>query len=385
MVLEDSISHKDSACGDGEGDEPVQWCAAGEGTGANVPLEAPDIGFTDEEIRGISDSCMRYSDMVASVSRICDAYRNAIPSMDAVQEMVNNISTILLKLTDYASVVQGMYSTLAHFAENLSELVSSIDLDAIMGSLRTFVVERRRADLLMRTNWPLFMVDDDAFCNALDELAAGDYDEGSRGCVLEIASEHLDEEWLDATLARWGRHDELSHGVKALLGRAIARHKNKDYEGCVALLMNLFEGLIEKYLPKVNLDEGQIEEFDAQAKRHGLRSLRMEEKKLRRLGARDRVLLLMMLNEDGMFAIRCAVDYIVDVVLTGTIDDDLASHNPLRNKICHGDQTEYGTEEHSLKAILATDIMIRLGSAVLAVQVDVECGTEEQGQKASVA
>lgn len=82
----------------------------------------------------------------------------------------------------------------------------------------------------------------------------------------------------------------------------------------------------------------------------------------------------------GMCTIRCAVDYIVDVVLTGKMDDELAARNPLRNKICHGDQTEYGTKEHSLKAILVTDIMIRLGSAVLALRADVECDGESQGQ-----
>ena len=81
-----------------------------------------------------------------------------------------------------------------------------------------------------------------------------------------------------------------------------------------------------------------------------------------------------------MCTIRCAVDYIVDVVLTGKMDDELAARNPLRNKICHGDQTEYDTKEHSLKVILVTDIMIRLGSAVLALQADAECGGESQGQ-----
>ena len=33
---------------------------------------------------------------------------------------------------------------------------------------------------------------------------------------------------------------------------------------------------------------------------------------------------------------------------------------PLRNKICHGDQLNFGTEEHSLKAILTVDMLIQL-------------------------
>ena len=232
----------------------------------------------------------------------------------------------------------------------------------------------------MRAKWPLFLVDDVAVCSALDELMLVDFDEDISERVSEIACKNLDSGWLDETLARWAEHDELPNGVRALLGRAAKRHENGDYEGCVALLMNLFEGLIERYLPKVNLNDGQIKEFDVHAGRHGLRPLHIDENKLRRLSARDRVLLMMMLADDGMYAIRCAVDYIVDVVLTGKMDDGLAARNPLRNKICHGDQTEYGTKEHSLKAILVTDIMIRLGSAVIALQVDAECDGESQGQ-----
>lgn len=54
----------------------------------------------------------------------------------------------------------------------------------------------------------------------------------------------------------------------------------------------------------------------------------------------------------------------VDVVLINAKDfDGKAAHNPLSNKICHGQQTNYGTKEHSIKAILATDIVIRLGCA----------------------
>lgn len=44
-------------------------------------------------------------------------------------------------------------------------------------------------------------------------------------------------------------------------------------------------------------------------------------------------------------------------------DEAIAAHNPLRNKICHGVQTNYGTEEHSLKAILAINLITRLGCA----------------------
>lgn len=67
-----------------------------------------------------------------------------------------------------------------------------------------------------------------------------------------------------------------------------------------------------------------------------------------------------------------AIGYIVGVTLTNDMDDELAAHNPLRNKICHGVQTEYGSLEYSLKAILVTDIVIRCVAAALEGQATLE-------------
>lgn len=62
---------------------------------------------------------------------------------------------------------------------------------------------------------------------------------------------------------------------------------------------------------------------------------------------------------------QVAGGYIVDVVLANRMDENIALHNPLSNKISHGIQTNYGTWEHALKTTLVTDILIRLGSMVL--------------------
>ena len=67
------------------------------------------------------------------------------------------------------------------------------------------------------------------------------------------------------------------------------------------------------------------------------------------------------------------------VILTNAMTDDLAAHNLLRNKICHGAQTEYGTVEHSLKAILVTDIVIRFGAVIFAGKAEGARDCEPRG------
>ncbi|WP_418238584.1 hypothetical protein [Ellagibacter isourolithinifaciens] len=68
------------------------------------------------------------------------------------------------------------------------------------------------------------------------------------------------------------------------------------------------------------------------------------------------------------------------VTFANAMDVDLAARNPLRNKICHGQQTEYGTQEHSLKAILVTDIVIRYGAVILEGQTDTENESEYEDE-----
>lgn len=43
-----------------------------------------------------------------------------------------------------------------------------------------------------------------------------------------------------------------------------------------------------------------------------------------------------------------------------TLDSMYRDHNPLRNKICHGEQMSFGTKEISLKAIFIVNLLLHL-------------------------
>lgn len=118
--------------------------------------EVPMIELPAEVVQSLSDTSKHYSDMFTSVAAISEAYSKVMPSMDTIRESINNISSVLANLPDYTSMVRGMYPALAQFAENVKLLVSIIDLSAVSESLRRTLLERQRAELLMRAKWPLF-------------------------------------------------------------------------------------------------------------------------------------------------------------------------------------------------------------------------------------
>lgn len=287
----------------------------------------------------------------------------------------------LQHLSDYSSMIQRMVPALSHLAEVAREVARGVDIKAIADAFRPIALKSKRVEILGRSNWPMYLIDDADACNRLDTLPADATDAELRRLVSEIAFGSLDDKWLRETRVRWREHDELTTGEKRVLESALNRHEKDDYEGCVALLMNLLEGLIEKYCPpKFKTLEGkQAELFDLYAGKLGVNPSHNKKGDARKLSnVKDRVLLLVLLSQDGWYTFHHAADYIISVILTNTMDADTAAHNPLRNKICHGEQTDYDTLEHSLKAILATDVVIRFGAAVLAGPMEIDCDDEFQ-------
>lgn len=303
--------------------------------------------------------------------------------MTATCEALKAVSTAWTNLPDYASIFRNIYPALQRFADYAKELTRGIDFDSLAAAMRPIALNAKRVELLGRSKWPMYLVDGVEVCNGLDMLSLSATEEELERLVTGIACANLGSEWLKETRSRWNDHAELSSGERGVLNRALHRHERGDYEGCVALLMNLFEGLIEKYFPdEINKLEGdQAEFFDLQAKKLGVGLSHKKDGAPRKLAnVKDKVLVMVVLSENGWYAFQNAAEYIVGVTLANAMDADLAAHNPLRNKICHGEQTEYGTQEHSLKAILVTDVIIRYGAAILQGQGNAECVDGPQGQ-----
>lgn len=352
--------------------------------GAHLPLEnipvLPTVKLPDEALRAFEQAQELSSGMTPAIESIQTGYKQLQDSMAATSEV---FKVAWANLPDYASMFRNAYPALQRFADYAKEVTRGIDFDVITSTLRPIALKAKRIDLLGRANWPMYLVDDEEVCNGLDMLSPQATDEELKELVTGVACANLDSEWLGETRSRWEDHAELSSGERGVLARALNRHERGDFEGCVALLMNLFEGLVEKYFPDEmsKLDGERAELFDLHAKKLGVGLSRKRNGKPRELtNAKDKVLVMVVLSENGWYTFQHAAEYIVGVTFTNAMDADLAAHNPLRNKICHGQQTEYGTQEHSLKAILVTDIVIRYGTAILEGQTDAESEDGHQGQ-----
>ena len=286
--------------------------------------------------------------------------------VERVSRALDNSMAPLYNQIDYSAALRSVHAAMQHVAKVVKAATEKIELNGIVNVFKPIAIKLNRLSVLTKTQWPMYLVDNSKACDQIDSLPDDASDEVLKSRVDQIAFECLDEQWLNETKAIWESHEEISEGEMRLLVSALERHRKQDYEGCVSLLMNIFEGLIEKYAPDGKaLNEEQEKAFDIYAKQHRVATLYSEGKRRKLRNIKDKVLLMLVTSENGWLVFDSAINYLVDITFINSMDNALAAHNPLRNQICHGKQTEFDTLEHSLKAILVTDLIIRYGGALL--------------------
>lgn len=285
---------------------------------------------------------------------------------ERINSALANSMAPLYKQIDYSVALQSVHAAMEHVAKVVKAATEKIDLSGIINAFKPIAIKLNRLSVLTKTQWPMYLVDNPKACDQIDSLPDDAPDEVLKSRVGQIAVECLDDQWLDETRAIWESHEEISEGEMRILVSALERHRKQDYEGCVSLLMNIVEGLIDKYAPDGKaLNEEQEEAFDIYAKQHRVATLYSEGKRRKLRNIKDKVLLMLVTSENGWLVFDSAINYLVGITFINSMDNALAAHNPLRNQICHGKQTEFDTLEHSLKAILVTDLIIRYGGALL--------------------
>lgn len=241
---------------------------------ASIPPEliyAPRFSLPAETISATQEAQEIQKNLAASISTFDKNYNALQSSLSDVCESAKAISSVFSGLIDCSSMVQGMCPVLRQVIEQVREATKGIDIQALAESMRPLALKARRIEILDKANWPMYLVNDETLCDALDLLPENITEADIRERVTDIAREQLGAEWLAETKGRWQEHDEISTGEMRLLSSALERHAKGDYEGCVSLLMGLLEGLLCKYAPILKeLDDEQTELFDMNAKTHGL-------------------------------------------------------------------------------------------------------------------
>jgi len=220
------------------------------------------------------------------------------------------------------------------------------------------LMDKGYLNTLKDIQWPLFLEHDPELRERIDDLCP---EEGEDYPLEDISREiccYFSNEKVDLKLSNWMSAD-VAKSRKAALEEAILLHKQGLYYGSTALLMCQVGGIIEhitRYTKDNNFDVESdfekfiCEDFDIEYDKHKIGIKHNKEK--------DLMFRLMIYPDSGFAYWRTVTEYLYNITMSN--EDKYMSHNPMRNKVCHGFDDNFGTEEKSLKSILIIDLLINL-------------------------
>lgn len=291
-----------------------------------------------------------------------DTVKNLTSSLIAIQNGMNSLvlshaeQLVTLSQSQGAAVSSIIQSeamkTVINVVQRITNMVASINIKPLLKNISDAMIPIRYIYLLERLNWPIFLIEDEQL--RTDILDACN-DREDPAIVAEIIYKYCTEDFFVAMEDDWMNCSVLSEGRKPILSQAIHLHKQEFYFASTSMLMCQLYGIaadIEKALKGNNLKLNKDEkEFVADI--FDLNSKYIDKEK-------GQLFQILMFTESRMMLWETMANYLRDVCFFSGQDYSHIKNQPLRNKICHGDQIEFGTQEHSLKAIFVIDMLIQL-------------------------
>lgn len=267
-----------------------------------------------------------------------------------LRQIVESVSAASQALV--ATIQSDAVQNVLQFGQKIAQTFATYDFSPMLKNLSEAMIPIRYIHLLEQVKWPLFLINDEELRDQILSACAVEEDEEA---VKEIAFSYCDETFLSSLEEDWIACSAINPNRKPILSEALQMHKQGFYYASISILMCQLYGIASDIdvLAKENglLLNQEDKEFVAEHFEIDIKYINNEK---------GRLLQSLMLTESGILLWNAMGDYIKNVTLYSGSDYSHIENQPLRNKIGHGDQLNFGTKEHSLKAILTIDMMIQL-------------------------
>ena len=260
----------------------------------------------------------------------------------AIKQLSETIASIHKSYVyDFSEKLQGITVNLK------TEIKSFFDNESVKRALKNV----RYLNSLDRSEWPLFHLhfQDPDYVSSLKE-------DGYFPYILFFYRD----EYKKVLIESWKNARIIKDTRKPILEEALTLFDNHFYYGTCSILMCQLYGIT-----------GDIDCF---SKEHALKITEEQEKEIKELygiidprkGKSEKELLfqkLIHVHENFLWWDK-TLQYINNFVLKNPQKPINELTVPHRNKICHGEQLNFGTQEHALKAIFIIDSLIKFSNAI---------------------
>ena len=308
--------------------------------------------------------------LASKVSSIYNVNKDMLPKMNSVNNTINNS---LLSLN--TALINSVTAAFSQYSKNIYQMNQKYFdriVRVINDSLKKHIVsmpkikfpniseETRKRILFLKiaikANYPIYFEIDtelqDRILNIYDEY----HNEPQEIILQEIehcVTEYFNHEILNEILDNWIDQSWIDLKRREALKEAIEVYEEGRYYSTGSILMCQLGGLITELYDITNTKEVlPIKERKEILSYYHINKNYSEKAKIAQM---------MSMQSGGAALWHSSANYLMNYTYSSSEDSATFEKDPGRNKICHGEQTNYGNQVMALKAILVTDIVIQLG------------------------
>lgn len=297
------------------------------------------------DIQAIADSFKRISARLNEILQ-SESFRQTNQAIaDSFKQIATRWNDILQS--------ESFHQTIANLRDVINSILTTkwADLSLTTGEA---IQQINYINFAQEIKWPIYHIHDDALRIALLNIDPSNSEE-IRTTILS----HFSNDRVFQISEKWQSSKAVVADRMPLLQEAITLHCRHYYYASTSMLMCQVYGIeqdIRTIVKKANIGLTE-QEKDELSDLYNIKRDKID-------GEKGQLLQMFMLPEEEILMWGVAIDYLWEEVLCSSESKERWKRQPIRNKICHGDQLNFGTEEHSLKAILTIDLLIRLADEI---------------------
>ena len=267
----------------------------------------------------------------------------------AIKQLTETVASIHKSYVfDFAEKLQNIT---AAFRNTIKSFIDSESVQRVVKNVRFL-------NSLDKSEWPLFHLhfQDPDYVSSLKE---DDY--------FPYLLFYYKNEYKKILIESWNNAPVIKESRRPILEESLTLFDNHFYYGVSSILMCQLYGIAE--------------DIDCYSKKHALKISEEEEKDIKELygivdskkrkSEKERLFQKLMYVQENILWWDKTLQYINNFVLKNPQKPIEELAVPHRNKICHGEQLNFGTQEHALKAIFIIDSLIKFSNAIYSSTQDV--------------
>ena len=217
-------------------------------------------------------------------------------------------------------------------------------------------------ELLGRLKLPIFFINNGELKEQINKCCEKN---DNKEEATTLAIKYCDLTFINSLKNKWENISFIKKERINILCEALSLHNEKRFYASTSIMMCQIYGIGAEILNIANEKGLQVdnETYLLMQEYFGSKPKSQNNPKVR--SEKWNLVSMTTLTDSGYLIWNKIAEYLAnDILVSGKVTEQQMQTQPLRNKICHGEQLNFNTEEHSLKAVLLIDILIELAYCI---------------------